>query len=69
MAQGKLGYLYLAGLGVNKDVSRAYAWLKLATLNKNQQASKELARLEPTMSSQDKERGEVLYQQMKNKEK
>lgn len=67
IAQGKLGYLYMAGLGVSKDLPKAYAWLKLAATNKNQQAAKELAELEPTLSPDDKTRGDLLFKELSAK--
>ena len=66
-AQGRLGYLYLAGLGVNKDTVKAYAWFKLATLNKNEEAGQELKRLEATISPQEKEAGEKFLQELQSK--
>ncbi len=64
-AQGKLGYLYAAGIGVTKDLAKAYAWLKLAVENGDEQAKKDLKRLEGIITDQDKQAGEDSFNRLK----
>ena len=66
-AQGKLGYLYMAGIGVEQDKVKAYAWLKLASTNKNEEATRELKQFEITLTPEMKSEGNKLFEELKSK--
>lgn len=69
VAQGKIGYLYRAGLGVPQDNVKAYAWLKLAAVHKNEQAAKDLLRLKTILTAEDLQAGETLFNGMRQLKK
>ena len=69
MAQARLGYMYMVGLGLNQDNVKAYAWLKLAADSKNKEATKELKVLVTKLSELDKLNAEKFEQDYKAKGK
>jgi TPR repeat protein len=69
MAQERLGYLYMAGLGMDKDKVKAYAWLKMATDGKYSQATDELKSVEKELTPEQKTQGDALYKDLSEKQK
>ncbi|HAT8247356.1 TPA: hypothetical protein JA342_06455, partial [Legionella pneumophila] len=64
IGQAKLGYMYLAGLGVNKSLVKAYAWLKIAAENKNEEAAKQLKSLEAKLTEPEKLEAEKMIKDL-----
>ena len=64
MGQAKLGYMYLAGLGVDKNWIKAYALFKIAAANKNEEAAKQLKILKNKLSDQDLQAADELAKEI-----
>ena len=65
-SQRNLGIMSGMGDGIKKDISLAYAWLRIATVNKDPVAPKALKDLVQGMSPQQKDRAEKKSVSMLN---
>jgi len=63
--QVRFGLAYLYGRGVPKDAIEAYKWFRLAAEQGDKDAAEELARLTPTLPSDELQEGERRYREFK----
>ena len=57
-AQYSLGYMYANDRGTDKDVAEAYKWYLLAAAQKDEGAKKEIEKLEPTLTAEQRKEGQ-----------